>query len=122
MGGPDVGLGGVRVDVARMRTPDGHSWLELTKFHVLTGVSAGPENLAANMTCLRRIVFGVEGIEDVLARLRTHGADLVGEMEQYVDRRAGRAAQLEAVEGGRSPEEWCGHGSGKMRGKAAVRQ
>jgi catechol 2,3-dioxygenase-like lactoylglutathione lyase family enzyme len=79
-----VGLDGVRVDVAMLRTPDGHSRLELTKFHTPAAISAEP-NAPANTLGLRRIMFAVDDIEDVLARLRAHGAELVGELEQYED-------------------------------------
>ena len=108
-----VGLDDVRVDIAMMRTPDGHGRLELTKFHTPTAVRAEPENAPANTLGIRRIMFAVEDIDDVLARLRAHGAELVGELEQYEDsyrlcyhpraRRhhhcTGRAAQLKAAEG-----------------------
>jgi catechol 2,3-dioxygenase-like lactoylglutathione lyase family enzyme len=80
-----VGLDDVRVDIAMMRTPDGHGRLELTKFHTPTAVAAEPENAPANTLGIRRITFAVEDIEDVLARLHTHGAELVGELEQYED-------------------------------------
>jgi catechol 2,3-dioxygenase-like lactoylglutathione lyase family enzyme len=80
-----VGLDGVRVDIAMMRTPDGHGRLELTKFHRPTAVSAEPKNAPANTLGIRRIMFAVEDIEDVLARLHAHGAELVGELEQYED-------------------------------------
>ena len=79
------GLDGVRVDIAMMRTPDGHSRLELTKFHTPTAVRAEPENALGNTLGLRSIMFAVDDIEDVLARLHTHGAELVGELEQYED-------------------------------------
>jgi len=78
-------LTGVRVDVAMMRTPDGHGRLELTKFHRPPAASAEPKNASANTLGLRRIMFGVEDIEDVLARLHAHGAELLGELEQYED-------------------------------------
>jgi catechol 2,3-dioxygenase-like lactoylglutathione lyase family enzyme len=55
-----VGLDDVRVDVAMMRTPDGHGRLELTKFHTPTAVSAEPENAPANALGIRRIMFAVE--------------------------------------------------------------
>ena len=80
-----VGLDGVRVDMAMMRTPDGHSRLELTKFHSPAAVSAEPSNAPANTLGIRRIMFAVDDIEDVLARLHSHGAELVGELEQYED-------------------------------------
>jgi catechol 2,3-dioxygenase-like lactoylglutathione lyase family enzyme len=81
-----VGLHGVRVDIAMMRTPDGHGRLELMKFHRPTAVSAEPENAPANTLGIRRIMFAVEDIEDVVDRLRAHGAELIGELAQYEDR------------------------------------
>src|SRR5947209_9707073 len=80
-----VGLDDVRVDIAMMRTPDGHGRLELMKFQAPTAVSAEPKNAPANTLGIRRIMFAVEDIEDVLARLQDHGAELVGEVEQYVE-------------------------------------
>jgi catechol 2,3-dioxygenase-like lactoylglutathione lyase family enzyme len=79
-----VGLDGVRADIAVVRTPDGHSRLELAKFHTPTATSAEP-NAPANTPGIRHILFAVDGIDDVLARLRGHGAELVGEVEQYED-------------------------------------
>ena len=80
-----VGLDDVRQNVAMLRTPDGHGRLELTRFHHPTAVTAEPKNAPVNTLGIRRIMFAVEDIEDVLARLRTHGAELVGELEQYED-------------------------------------
>jgi len=80
-----VGLEDVRVDIAMMRTPDGHGRLELTKFHTPTAVSAEPENAPANTLGIRRIMFAVKDIEDVLARLLNQGAKLIGELGQYED-------------------------------------
>ena len=77
-----VGLDGVRADIAMVRTPDGHGRLELTKFHTPTAVSAQPD-APANALGIRRIMFAVEDVEDVLARLHAHGAELVGEVQQY---------------------------------------
>jgi len=79
-----VGLDDVRVDIAFVRTTDGHSRLELTKFHSPTATTAEP-NAPANTLGLRRIMFAVDDIEDVVARLRTHGAELIGEVAQYED-------------------------------------
>ena len=81
-----VGLDGVRVEIAMMRTPDGHGRLELTKFHSPTAVSAEPKNAPANTLGIRRIMFAVEDIDDVVARLHAHGAELVGEVARYEDR------------------------------------
>jgi catechol 2,3-dioxygenase-like lactoylglutathione lyase family enzyme len=80
-----VGLNGVRADITMMRTPDGHGRVELTKFHTPAAVRAEPENAPANTLGIRRIMFAVEDIDDVVARLRTHGAELVDEIAQYED-------------------------------------
>ena len=80
-----VGLDGVRCDIAVVRTPDGHGRLELTKFHAPAAGSGEPEDAPVNAPGLRRIMFAVEDIEDVVARLRAHGAELVGEIGQYED-------------------------------------
>jgi catechol 2,3-dioxygenase-like lactoylglutathione lyase family enzyme len=56
---------------------------ELARHGLPAAVSAEPENAPANTLGLRRIMFAVDDIEDVLARLRTHGAELVGDLEQY---------------------------------------
>jgi catechol 2,3-dioxygenase-like lactoylglutathione lyase family enzyme len=78
-----VGLDGVRADIAMMRTPDGHSRLELTKFREPMAASAGPRNTPANALGIRRVMFAVEDIDDTVARLRARGAELVGEVVQY---------------------------------------
>ena len=80
-----VGLEGVRCDIAMLRTPDGHGRLELAKYQRPAAISAEPAHAPANTLGLRRIMFAVEDIEGVLARLRTHGAELVGEVVQYGD-------------------------------------
>ena len=80
-----VGLDGVRVDIAMMRTPDGHGRLELTKFHTPTAVSAEPENAPGNTLGLRSIMFAVDDLDATVADLRAHGADLIGEVERYED-------------------------------------
>jgi catechol 2,3-dioxygenase-like lactoylglutathione lyase family enzyme len=79
------GLEGVRVDIAMMRTPDGHGRLELTKFHSPKAVSAEPENALGNTLGLRSIMFAVDDIDATVAGLRAHGAELVGEVAQYQD-------------------------------------
>jgi catechol 2,3-dioxygenase-like lactoylglutathione lyase family enzyme len=80
-----VGLNNVRADIAMMRTPDGHNRVELTKFHTPPAVRAEPESAPANTLGIRRIMFAVEDIDDVVARLRSHGAELVGDIAQYED-------------------------------------
>ncbi|MGH2583287.1 MAG: VOC family protein, partial [Dehalococcoidia bacterium] len=67
-----VGLDDVRVDIAMMRTPDGHGRLELTKFHTPTAVSAEPENAPGNTLGLRSIMFAVDDIDATVAGLRAH--------------------------------------------------
>jgi catechol 2,3-dioxygenase-like lactoylglutathione lyase family enzyme len=75
-----VGLNDVRADIAMMRTPDGHGRVELTKFHTPPAVRAEPESAPANALGIRRIMFAVDDLDDVVARLRSHGAELVGEI------------------------------------------
>ena len=77
-----VGLDGVRVDIAMVRTPDGHGKLELTKFHTPPADTAEP-NAPANTLGLRSVMFAVDDIEDVVGRLRAHGGELIGELAQY---------------------------------------
>ena len=80
-----VGLDDVRADIAMMRPPDGHGGVELTKFHTPPAVKVEPESAPANALGIRRIMFTVDDIDDVVARLRSHGAELVGEIAQYED-------------------------------------
>ena len=80
-----IGLDGVRVDIAMMRMPDGHGRVELTKFHAPAAVKVEPKNAPANALGIRRIMFAVDDIDDVIARLRTHGAEPLGEVTQYED-------------------------------------
>ncbi|RFU21972.1 VOC family protein [Geodermatophilus marinus] len=79
------GLDGVRVDVAMMRTPDGHGRLELTKFHSPEAVRAEPEDALGNTLGLRSIMFAVDDVDAAVAALRAQGAKLVGEVAQYQD-------------------------------------
>ena len=79
-----VGLNSVRSDIAMMRTPDGHSRLELTKFQRPTATSV-ELNAPVNTLGIRRIMFAVEDIKEVLTHLQAHGAELVGEIVQYED-------------------------------------
>jgi catechol 2,3-dioxygenase-like lactoylglutathione lyase family enzyme len=79
------GLNGVRVDIAMMRSPDGHGRLELTKFHTPTAVSAEPKNAPGNTLGLRSIMFLVDDIDHVVARMQARGAELIGEVAQYED-------------------------------------
>jgi len=79
------GLDDVRVVIAMMVTPDGHGRLELTKFQRPTAVSGDPEHAPPNTLGLRSVMFLVDDIDDVIDRMRTFGAELVGEVAQYED-------------------------------------
>ncbi|MFN8474482.1 MAG: VOC family protein [Anaerolineae bacterium] len=80
-----VGLENVRAEIAMMRTPDGHGGVELSKFHTPAAVRTEPTSAPSNALGIRRIMFAVDNVDDVLARLRAHGAELVGEVAQYED-------------------------------------
>ena len=80
-----VGLENVRCEIATLRTPDGHGKVELSKFHAPAAIRSEPQNAPANTLGIRRIMFAVDNVDDVVARLRTHGAELVGEVAQYED-------------------------------------
>ncbi|MEV4112199.1 hypothetical protein [Nonomuraea sp. NPDC049695] len=71
--------------MAMMRVPDGHGRVELAKYHMPKAISGAPEDAPANTLGIRRIMFAVDDIDDVIARLRTHGAEPVGEVVQYKD-------------------------------------
>jgi catechol 2,3-dioxygenase-like lactoylglutathione lyase family enzyme len=87
--GPTVdrlnGLEGIRVNIAMMRTPDGHGRLELTKFHSPTAISPEPRNALGNTLGLRSIMFTIDDIDAAVAGLQACGAELVGEVVQYED-------------------------------------
>jgi catechol 2,3-dioxygenase-like lactoylglutathione lyase family enzyme len=79
-----TGLGDQRVEIAMMRTPDGHGRLELSRF-LAPPVVADHRNAPVNALGYLRVMFAVDDIDDALARLRKHGAELVGEVVQYED-------------------------------------
>ena len=79
-----TGLGDQQVEIAMMVTPDGHSRLELSRF-LTPPVVADHRNAPVNALGYLRIMFTVRDIDDTLARLRKHGAKLVGEVVQYED-------------------------------------
>jgi catechol 2,3-dioxygenase-like lactoylglutathione lyase family enzyme len=84
--GKVIGLEDVRADIVMMKTPDGHGKVELSKFHSPKAIRVGPENVPSNALGLRRIMFTVDNVDEVVARLRDkHGAELVGEIMQYED-------------------------------------
>jgi catechol 2,3-dioxygenase-like lactoylglutathione lyase family enzyme len=79
-----TGLRGQRVEIAMMRTPDGHSRLEISRF--ITPPAVGDHrNAPVNALGYLRVMFAVDDVDDTLTRLREHGAQLVGEVVQYED-------------------------------------
>jgi catechol 2,3-dioxygenase-like lactoylglutathione lyase family enzyme len=80
------GLEGVQVDIAMMRTPDGHGRVELTKFRNPDLVETEPANAPPNTRGLRQIMFAVEDLDDTVERLRAHSAERIGEVVQYKDK------------------------------------
>ncbi len=79
-----TGLRHMQVEIAMMRTPDGHSRLELSRF-LSPPVVADHRNAPVNALGYLRVMFTVVDIDDTLARLRKHGAELVGKVVQYED-------------------------------------
>jgi catechol 2,3-dioxygenase-like lactoylglutathione lyase family enzyme len=77
-----VGLDNVQVDIAFVRTPDGHSQLELTQFRHPQATTS-EANAPANRLGLRRLMFLVEDIQDTITRLRPHGGELIGEVAEF---------------------------------------
>src|SRR6188508_196145 len=77
-----TGLGDQRVEIAMMRTPDGHSRLELSRF-LVPPVVADHRNAPVNALGYLRVMFAVDDIDETLARLRQRGAELVGDVVQY---------------------------------------
>jgi catechol 2,3-dioxygenase-like lactoylglutathione lyase family enzyme len=78
-----IGLDGVRTTIASMRTPDGHGRIELDKFHMPAAVRTGPQDAPVNTLGIRRVMFAVDDIDDVIGRLRPHGAELIGDVVEY---------------------------------------
>ena len=92
-----IGLQNVRATLALMRTPDGHGRIELDKFHTPEAIRTGPEKAPVNELGIRRIMFSVDNIDEMVARLLAHGAELVGEVVQYED--TNRLAYIRGPEG-----------------------
>ncbi|MFE1316384.1 VOC family protein [Kitasatospora phosalacinea] len=80
-----IGLRDVRQDVAMLRVPGGHGRVELAKFHRPRALAPEPRDAPANTLGLRRMMFAVDDLDDVLERLRAHGAELVDEVVRYGD-------------------------------------
>ena len=79
-----IGLDGVRSDLAMLRTPDGHGRLELSQFQSPPAITAEP-SAPVNTLGIRRLMFAVEEIEPVLARLQARGAELMGDLVEHED-------------------------------------
>ncbi len=79
-----TGLRDMRVEIAMLRTPDGHSRLELSRFLAPRAV-ADHRRAPVNALGYLRVMFTVEDIDDTLARLRSRGAELVGDVARYGD-------------------------------------
>ncbi|HUP26858.1 MAG TPA: VOC family protein [Chloroflexia bacterium] len=92
-----IGLQNVRATLTFLRTPDGHGLIELDKFHTPGATRTGPEKAAVNELGIRRIMFAVDDINEVVARLLALGAELVGEVVQYED--TNRLAYVRGPEG-----------------------
>ncbi len=80
------GIENVKVDIAMMRTPDGHGRLELTKFRNPKLARIEPAVAPPNALGLRSVMFNVESVDDTVARLRATGGELIGEVAQYEDK------------------------------------
>jgi catechol 2,3-dioxygenase-like lactoylglutathione lyase family enzyme len=80
-----IGLDGVRATLVFLRTPDGHGRIELDKFHTPDAIRLGPVDAPVNALGIRRIMFSVDDLDALVARLRARGAELVGEVVQYED-------------------------------------
>jgi catechol 2,3-dioxygenase-like lactoylglutathione lyase family enzyme len=80
-----VGLDDMRSEIAMMRIPTAPGRLELAKYHSPKSIIPTPEVPPANTRGLHRVMFAVDDIEDTLARLRPHGAELVGEVTCFED-------------------------------------
>ena len=91
-----TGLGDQRVEIAMMRTPDGHSRLELSRF-LMPPVVADHRNAPVNALGYLRVMFAVDDIDETVERLRTRGAHLVGEIVRYKD--AYRLCYIRSPEG-----------------------
>ena len=76
-----IGLKDVRATLAMLRPPDGHGGIELDKFHTPSAIRYGPVDAPVNALGIRRVMFAVDDIDDVVARMRAHGAELIGEMK-----------------------------------------
>ena len=80
-----IGLEDVKATLAVMRTPDGHNRIELDKFHTPHAVRSGAVDAPVNTVGICPVMFPVDDIDEMVTRLRSHGARLIGEVVQYED-------------------------------------
>ncbi|RJL35364.1 VOC family protein [Bailinhaonella thermotolerans] len=80
-----IGLDGVRQEVAMLRVPGGPGRVELARFHTPRAIAPDPADAPVNTLGIRRLMFAVDDIEETLARVRPHGAHLIGEVARYED-------------------------------------
>jgi catechol 2,3-dioxygenase-like lactoylglutathione lyase family enzyme len=92
-----IGLEDVRATLVFLRTPDGHGRIELDKFHTPDAIRFEPVDAPVNALGIRRIMFAVENVDALVARLLAHGAELVGEVVQYGE--TNRLAYVRGPEG-----------------------
>ncbi len=92
-----INLQNARATLALLRTPDGHGRIKLDKFHRPEAIRTGPEKAPVNELGIRRIMMAVDDIDEMVARLLSHGTELVGEVVQYED--SYRLAYIRGPEG-----------------------
>ena len=80
-----IGLDGVQAEIAMLRAPNGQGRVELSRFDSPLAVRADPAYAPANTLGIRRIMFAVDDVDEVLARLQAHGAELIDEVVRYED-------------------------------------
>ncbi|MFB9660303.1 VOC family protein [Glycomyces mayteni] len=78
-----VGLDDQKVDIAMMRVPGGHGRVELARYRLPDAIRSLPVNAPPHTLGIRRIMFAVDDIDDRIARLLAHGAELVGEVVEF---------------------------------------
>jgi catechol 2,3-dioxygenase-like lactoylglutathione lyase family enzyme len=76
-------IDGIRVDIAMMRVPGSSDQVELTRFHTPAAVGGDQAAAPPNALGLRSVMFAVDDLDDTVERLRAHGAELVGSVEQF---------------------------------------
>jgi catechol 2,3-dioxygenase-like lactoylglutathione lyase family enzyme len=80
-----IGLEGVRATLVFLRTPDGHGRIELDRFHTPDAIRFGPVDAPVNALGLRRVMFAVDDVDAVVARVLARGAELLGDVVPYGD-------------------------------------